>query len=469
MRHLLVLTFLFLFSTGAAAQAGRVKTGDPSAPDAGQTAQALFREAVDFAKAKFSEFEQKKIPYSERLREQTVREQRQLAARHAALLLTRQNLSELDLYYLGMLHWLAENQDGATENLKKFLTAENTDGAQAQAARSVLITINARRKNFGEAEKIYAEYLKTNIFERRERFKMETELAKAYFAEKQFARAAPHAEEAYRLTKESLAENESRARALAEILDSAVTVFEIYREAGNRAQAEKTLADLRKTAVAPASVGIYYYAVDNLIKYKIETGRKAEGLEIYSKVAADITRDFAAKPAQDDLARRFERRKKHYQLLGETAPALASLDRAIPGEIRSLDSLLGRVVLLDFWATWCGPCYGAFPYLIELHENFQKDGLEIIGLTRYYGRIGVKEASEAAEIEYLQQIKKDEKLPYDFLVAKDSVNQFNYGAMALPTTVIIDRKGVIRYLETGTSDAREREIREWTAKLINEK
>jgi hypothetical protein len=60
-------------------------------------------------------------------------------------------------------------------------------------------------------------------------------------------------------------------------------------------------------------------------------------------------------------------------------------------------------------------------------------------------------------------------LPYDFVVAKDNSNQIIYGAGAIPTAVLIDRKGVIRYIEIGTSRSREEEIRAEIEKLLAEK
>jgi hypothetical protein len=60
-------------------------------------------------------------------------------------------------------------------------------------------------------------------------------------------------------------------------------------------------------------------------------------------------------------------------------------------------------------------------------------------------------------------------LPYDFVISKDLSNQLLYGATALPTAVLIDRKGVVRYIEPGTSSSRLIELREMILKLLAEK
>lgn len=468
-----VIIILFSLPLNAFAQAGRVRQDSETPPVEISSLQTnpekMFREANEYARVKFSEFEQKKIPFSENLRIQTIREQKQLAAKHAAVLSALNKLSDEDFYYLAMLFWISENMEGTKANFELFLKSENPKVERMQTARSVLSVIAAREKDFTTAEKFLRDYLNTNPVNLRERSKMESELASSYFGEKNYSLAAVHAEEAFRTSKTLFQESGTRARGLAEILDTGRTVFEIYQVSGELKKADSALENLRQAAVFTESTGIYYFAVDNLIKYMIQTNRKPEALAKFKTISSQLAKDFPNKPLQDELSRRFKRRDRHYALLGEPAPEIKEITAWLPGEAKTLAGLRGKIVLLDFWATWCGPCIDTFPTLIKLYENHHKDGLEIIGLTRYYGTVDGEEANKKSELAAIEVFKKKYRLPYGFAVADNQSNQLVYGATAIPTAVVIDRKGIIRYIESGTNSNREQEIEETIKKLLAEK
>ena len=120
--------------------------------------------------------------------------------------------------------------------------------------------------------------------------------------------------------------------------------------------------------------------------------------------------------------------------------------------------------------TWCTPCFEAFPSLIEWSQDHKAEGFEILGITRYYGEVNGMPADNVAEMNYLKAFRQRERLSYDIVVGGiDQTMQHMYGATFLPTAVLIDRKGIVRYVEAGTSPTRIEQIRQMVLKLLAEK
>jgi len=470
---ILVLSILFI---PALAQSRRVppnqtaKITDPTvASAADRTAKDLFEEANGYAKAKFAEFEQKKVAYSAALRSQTQREQKQLAAKYAQVVSQRTNLSGDDLYYLGMLHWIAENLDGSSETLHRYLSAEVPAAEKLQTARSVIVIIDAKRRNYEEAERLLLDYSKNSPAKPSERSRMEAELAKAYLADQSYSKAAAHAGEAYAAMKPIVADPATRSRGIDELLDDGMVLFEASRASKKRDQADSILEDMRSTGAAIYSPSLYYYALDKLITYMVETDRKQLALDTYNQFLDRVTKDFTAKDMQAEVIQKLKKREKHYRLLGELVPELEVVDQWFPGEKMTFEQMRGKVILLDFWAPWCAPCIDAFPSIKDWYADHKNEGLVVLGVTRYYGVADGMPADNASEVEYFKRFKRTYGLPYDIVVTKDTTAQRIFGATTLPTAVLIDRKGVIRFIDSGTSPTRLEEIRENIVKLLAEK
>ena len=110
----------------------------------------------------------------------------------------------------------------------------------------------------------------------------------------------------------------------------------------------------------------------------------------------------------------------------------------LDGREVSAASLKGKVVVVDFWATWCGPCIQEIPGYIALQKKYGKDGLVIVG---------VSEDQKGPE-----QVKKfAEKNGMNYVIAMDDgkISEAFGGLEAIPTTFLLDRAGNIRHSKVG--------------------
>jgi len=471
MRFLLFI-FIATLCINAPGQSGRVNpTATPPASTVATelSIKQMFEEANGYNRVKFAEYEQKKIAYSEKLRLSTERAQRQLAAKYATAAATRTNLTGEEIYYVGLLNWIAENYDGTIESLKKFLDSPDQKPERTQNARSILVFVFAKQKKFDEALKNLADYEAAGTPKTVDRWRMNSELAKSYVATKDLSKALTFAMRSYDASKALIKDPTAKVNPADAVLDAGMLVFEINRDLGKMKEADTALADMRDLAGSINSPTFFYYSADKLVTYQIETGRKTLGMETYLAALNQAGKDFAARGTNNEALDRLKKREKQYKLLMEPAPELVGMVEWFPGTPKTLASLKGKVVLLDFWATWCGPCFDAFPALAEWHQDFSGDGLVIVGMTRYYGRAEGMPADHPSEIAFLKRFKEKQKLDYDFAVADDQFTQVSYAATGLPTTVLIDRKGVVRYVESGTNPTRIEELRAMVIKLLSEK
>ena len=118
------------------------------------------------------------------------------------------------------------------------------------------------------------------------------------------------------------------------------------------------------------------------------------------------------------------------------APAWKLKD--LDGKEVSSESLKGKVVVIDFWATWCGPCRVEIPGYVEMQKKYGKDGFAIVGISLdQAGPAVVKSFADKFAINYL------------IVMGDDAVTQTFGGIEAIPTTFLIDRTGQIRDRKLG--------------------
>ena len=143
----------------------------------------------------------------------------------------------------------------------------------------------------------------------------------------------------------------------------------------------------------------------------------------------------------------------------QAAPGSAAPDftlKSLAGDNVKLSELRGQVVLINFWASWCGPCRQEMPRLDDLYQQYGELGFTLLG-------VNVEQDSAEA-----QRMLHD--TPVTFPILFDSKNEVSklYDVVAMPSTVIVDRDGNVRFVHKGYQPGYEDEYQTQVRALVRE-
>lgn len=223
-----------------------------------------------------------------------------------------------------------------------------------------------------------------------------------------------------------------------------------------------------------SSVPVWY------IKAYDAKGDRDKGIKLAKSYAVKMNKkaeELKASGENADLLAFFERSAKALTttingetLIGSVAPGF-EFTNFYNSEAFKFEDLKGKVIVLDFFANWCGPCIGTFPHMREFYSEYTPKGVKIIGVTGFQGSMVNHGSERVTDI----SVEEEEKLMHTFIkhqnvtwpVAFSTRNCYDpeYGVRGVPTMVIIDKKGVVRM---STHPYYQKKVREMVDKLLAE-
>lgn len=215
-----------------------------------------------------------------------------------------------------------------------------------------------------------------------------------------------------------------------------------WKNSNNADAQSKILDDVQKLAKT-------HPAEDDLADALLTMERMGAAKPELAKRAHDIVmKDLSGKAAQ---------RAQAAPTVGEP---LAFTAVTVDGDKFDTKSLRGKVVLVDFWATWCGPCIGELPHVKQVYTDYHEKGLEIVGVSCDWDGDKLKSFTKENNMPWVQlwdaSRQKERESSWHALATK-------YGVDGIPTMFLIDRNGVLRHI-----DARQ-DLEEKVKALIAEK
>jgi thiol-disulfide isomerase/thioredoxin len=403
-----------------------------------RSAAALWTELDRFENEQRKAITAKGERYSVNDRDRILDDKRSLAKKYAAEIEARTGLGIGDVYYLARIYLIAENNKKALETMQRYVSLVSADasGEVVKSALGHIVVLSSGSRQMDIAEAAFERYKKTEPVTVSQQAALRDHLASGYYKSGDYEHAVEHAQTAFDLLKTLNPRNAAEKRSHETIYMNLVEILALgYRKNKNSDQALSVLAEARAKSFTIPSANLYRKVMDFVEGSGFSEKKMMQKIDSYA----------SADPAPD-----------------------ISITDWIGEHSGSLQEHRGKVVLLDFWATWCGPCIATFPRLRAWHKKFAGNDFVIIGITQFYGEQDGKKMTKLLELDYLRAFREKYKLPYTFAVSQTGEAASKYGIAAYPTTVLLDRNGVVRYIGIGAGTEESENLESSIKKVLAE-
>jgi len=237
---------------------------------------------------------------------------------------------------------------------------------------------------------------------------------------------------------------------------------------------------------------ISLYTTKISMVFSEDLNEDTEKMESFVETEADFVVSHAEKAEASEVKLAYQRAGMVLQSAGQEIERLKAYDKLVGQEMKPIDAeawvngegftmeeLKGKVVLLDFWAVWCGPCVASFPHLVEWQEEYGDQGLQIVGVTRYFNFEWPEGAEGPGQAEGEVPPEKEQAMldkfaaeyglqhPTVLLNEPDPFYEY-YAVSGIPHFVLIGRDGKIHKVRGGISEARAKALEEEIQKLLDQ-